>query len=305
MPLDLGIFSRHHKFFIGDHGLDIDNMWDLERADHFNCDRFHGPSTFYKDPDALAIGCSVTAGQAIPRSLTWPFIYQALSGKTVNICSRPAAGLDYLLPMAAQIIKQFGTPKKIMILSPNLERASVPSFAQKEEELYLVRRFAIWDASKNEYTFVTRGSAGTNIILNNEFKPTNITGKRYSIDKDLCVDESLRILNDFIKIVKKSTSEISITSWNFRTWQMIVEKQITYFEKLQWGTETENIGHGVSGGLGNPSSSSCGHKPANKTQKKYWIVASDGIHPGFHQHIHIAEHFLRKRILQDEIDNYE
>ena len=117
---------QHMKTFscvASTNGLDINDLFEYNLNKHgFRCDDFK------KEPvDFLYAGCSETFGQGGPIEESWAYVLNKKvgnSGPYINL-GVPGAGWTEIIANVFTYIENFGAPKNIFVLLPNMERRTV------------------------------------------------------------------------------------------------------------------------------------------------------------------------------------
>lgn len=128
----------HYQSDILDYGYDKDISYNLNSFG-FRCDEF---DSSLSNSNFLFSGCSTTFGLGIPQEKSWPYLLNSeLKGNNFYNLSVPAMGIESIIFNINTYINNFGVPKAIFILFPNIGRSS--SFVNNfgPENLYLKTSF--------------------------------------------------------------------------------------------------------------------------------------------------------------------
>ena len=290
-------------------------------------------SRFWDDPDIVAIGCSFTQMGALPYAFNWPKIIEHTQNLKVNNCGQPASGVNFQLGFACDVMRKHGFPKSIFALFPNMERAFMPAKVDVDEEKVHLRNID-WDYDLK--AFVARNEPFKQ-GMNQGYDEFYISSakKRYQVPKELVVFQSLLHIEIFETMCDAAGIAFKFSTWHPREIMafknMLFKSYAPPFEfdsmnssvsKLasEWKKDVEldsrlfsvNNQESYEAGISYPvrpwelfgvneSPRQCDHEPQSDLQSHFWVRASDGRHVGLHDQIHFAEHFIQKRISNQDI----
>lgn len=246
-----------------------------------NKNGYHG-TDFIKNPDILAIGCSVTAGCGLPYDLTWPHLVARELGQTVNVLAQPNGSVQRIFNNFVNYIKEFGLPKKILFLTPDLRRFWFPEIKEKR----WLSSYN-WDYSNKNFNFTE----------NRKQKPL-IYKDYFNINRSFPLEAAI-----FSALTSLNTLELFYSlgiDYNFFSWDgetnYVFNKMNNDFYITNNKEESE-----ISYLLDHEKCTD--HIPSNEDQSFFWNLGFDhGNHPGMHSHIHYAERFLRKPLSEKTIE---
>ena len=243
----------------------------------------HHGSNFVHNPDILALGCSVTAGCGIPYDLTWPHLIARELNQTVNVISHPGASVQRIFNNFICHIKEFGLPKKILFLTPDLKRLWFPEI--KEENL--ISSFD-WSYSNNNFMF-SENKKQKPLIYKDYF---NINR---SLPLEAAVFSALTSLS-YLEFFYNLGIEYNFFSWDGET--NYIYNKINNNFYISSGDEGDNLHYLTE------HERCLTHRSLNEEQSFFWDAANDyGYHPGMHSHVHYAERFLGKSLSQKTIQD--
>ena len=212
------------------------------------------------DADTVVLGCSVTSGIGLPFEKTWPHL---LAGKLgiVNNISLPGGSVAQIADVGMDIMSMFKPPKRILLLTPNLERLNV-AFS-KESGMWKTYN---WDTNINEFIAMQ----GEKI---EPLKIDSYDGKYRSLPLEFAVSESFRALIRLGLFAKLIGSTFHYFSW-------LDDVNAVY------------RGCGIDGFVDGKDCQPQGACHEHLRGGEFWDCAIDrSPHPGAHHHVHYAERF--------------
>jgi len=275
-------------------------------ASRSNSQKFVGYD-FHKNPDIIALGCSVTAPVGIPYELSWPNIIGAQTGKKVNVIAFPGAGTQRIVTHLFAHIRNYGVPRSIFFLIPDFERVQLFQWTGRIVPGGLQRNWDCLNASYEETDLYYqdprnggRGRTGKPLVFNDVF------GRQFEIPVEVAITQVSIMLQVLINFCAISEIELKIASWHERTQYGISLIDDAEFIKIPFtATLSGTCGwccvptrsHITSGEF---NDAMC-HHPENNVQEALWLFGYDlpNPHPGVHPHIHYAEMFLGHEVGQD------
>lgn len=240
-----------------------------------NSDGMHGEE-YVREPDILAVGCSVTAGVGLPHEYTWPSIIRYVSGLSVNNVARPGASITTMVKSVVHHIKHYGPPKRIFMFIPDPMRYvfTEPSGVDSNH-VGAVRRILFWNNQLNVYS-----EAGYPFVYDD-----GITGK-HSPSPHFLVDANLNSLEILGYICDSMNIEL-LLNLNGTAHHM-------HFRTMGFNTTNNRI---------------LEMEPETDEQKLFWKYGWDFVegvphtpHPGLEAHILAAADFLDRDVGMDELE---
>jgi len=273
---------------------------DEKDADPFlflNCSEDHGPWEYSDDPDIITFGCSVTAGQNLPRVYTWPQIIQTVDGLKVNAIGKSGSSIQMELSYVAMAIRKYGAPRQILGLVPNLDRAWIPRTLRHENEIYVDARNMIYLPEIRKYVtlrdlFLLR--------IKPEYKDlAPLDGISIDLPPQIMIWHTHQLLDAWETMTSISGIEFTISSWHESANDLL--HQIYPCHRTPDYPRDPDGDWRVDPRWGAPPEPSCGHEPQNGDQARYWLRADDDLHPGLHHHLHFYETLTGRRIRNEQI----
>lgn len=285
-----------------------------------------GRGTLFSDPDFTCIGCSCTVSMGLIEEYSWPSIIRSFTRTKVNNLSSPGAGIEFLSALAIDSFAEFGRPKHVLAIFPDIYRMwTINSASESDEQNHTIH--LSWDTNVHEYFLDVRHSVLSGRDRPELLKPFVFEDKnktKTTASPDLAVFNNFTLLEMLINYCKINDITFKFVSWDDGTNVLfsnmeyykdnyvpavlskdsskLVEsddllKSSTEMDAEWWDSEI-----GISETYRVPwrrigMRECCDHFPQTEYQKKWWSVASDnGKHPGIHDQIHFAEHLLNQRI---------
>lgn len=283
-------YSKKTNQFNSRHWLGVDHkasnvsLFDY----HFNSHRFHG-SEFYENPDILALGCSITAGQGLPHEFTWPRIIESYAQSSVNVCAFSGSSIQKIWHNALANISFFGKPKSIKFLIPNIERIMYPSgYEDGWKDL---------DYIHDVKSFVHNGVK--------PFYGKSYDGKDFTIPFESSIEQFCLSVTQMGYFSHIMGVDFSVSSWNKPTIDILneVKNESDFLSNivLELYKGFLNVERKVF--IPNCEGDECKFNaiPVTGLAKELWDQADDRPdgHPGLHAHLHWAE-FMGDLILDEE-----
>jgi hypothetical protein len=241
----------------------------------------HHGSNFVHNPDILALGCSVTAGCGLPYDLTWPHLVARELDQTVNVISHPGASIQRIFNNFICYAKEFGLPKKILFLTPDLGRLWFPEIKKEN----LMSSFD-WDSFDNNFMF-TENKKQKPLIYKDYF---NINR---SLPLEAAVFSAFTSLN-YLEFFHNLGIEYNFFSWDGETNHIYNKMDNDFY--ISSGDEESNLRYLTE------HERCLDHHCLDEEHSFFWNAANDyGYHPGMHSHVHYAERFLGKSLSEKTI----
>lgn len=214
----------------------------------------------FVDAETVILGCSTTFGVGLPLDRTWPYLLSDKTGAT-NVIAVPGGSIPQIIDIGVAVMSKFRAPKRILFLTPNLERVHI-SFIPNIN----VDSTYNWDFDINE--FISMRSP--------KIEPLQIRSfdKNYrSIPLEYAVGESFRSLIRLGLLAKTIGADFHFFSW---------------IDDVNEIFELALIPGFLSGGKVEPF----GPCHENERGREFWDHAIDrGRHPGEHHHTHYKNRF--------------
>jgi hypothetical protein len=305
---------------------------DVENLIEFNLAHKH-----VSDADYLCIGCSCTTSYGLPFSFSWPMIIKELTGKKVNNFGKSGTGIHFQCALAIASMRRYGKPVNLFALFPDVYRMWMPSPDSIESTIgdsargtssipETKHRYTIHSSyHKNDSTYKTQNKNVGHKVTTLE----SIAGTKHTFPPELPVIDSIMILKMLEEYCSIAGINFVFTSWSYdsnlifnsideirnsKSYKkpIIVDSAIHNVEMLidtrtghrdEWLEVESNLS--IIGGSSwrkmgsHDSAMTCNHEPQTSEQAKFWHVGSDSAHPGFHDQIHYAEHFIGEQIDND------
>jgi hypothetical protein len=255
-----------------------------------NCDEEHGISNLVQRPDVLALGCSVTASQNLPRRYSWPDMIRRFEGLVVNSLAGTASSAIRQVGAAQISLRVHGAPKEVLALLPNLDRAWLPYLKIEGESAELSFLDALYMPDEARYLVIGEHRA--------ERSPKSLHPLR-ATDPSQTLAYTHQILDLFALLCEALEIDFRISSWHGPTNGVLADHFPSHI-----GPDypvDENADWRIDGAWGDPSAIDCGHEPQNEEQARYWIRADDDLHPGLHHHVHFYETLRGRTVTNDQI----
>ena len=278
----------------------------------------HGDSEYHANPDIMTIGCSITSSVAMPREFSWPYLIQSHTGKTLNNCSRSASGAAYQVQAALSMIREFGKPRIVYALFPDLYRGLVVPSANLDSRKS-IQKHLLWSSLIGAYVAPEEAIAIYNDDNSGQSKKYKVytykdfQGLKYLIPSEWCIQQNLEAIHMFSMFCQISDIELKFCSWSSPTNKELGRLQMYGFaqprNKYDRQRSTDYVYNQITDfNFSDPDEwpvpldETCGHRPSSSQQEKIWALGVDNYHPGIHPHIHFAEHFLGATIDSSVLD---
>lgn len=300
-------FENHFSFSLQ---KDIPFKQDIDYAFNQN---YNIGDDFVKNPDIIAMGCSITVPIGIPHGLSWPHLIKDELNQSLNVIAYGGGSIQRIIYNTTLHMKEYGIPKKIYFLLPSIDRCWIP---QKEKGKNLPKQsdsdvYSIGSdhVSHNYYelnNFFWNEKVDNYIEQNNDY--TNLYKDFLNIKRNIPLEfgiyNQIHSLITFFTMCKMLGIECFYYSWdgafdsllnNINTFNdtAILPKNIN--DHCHWRNNEEEIDFDLS------------YFSNNLEHQKYWKKGLDKpeahAHPGMYTHIHYAERFLGRRLSQKTIDN--
>jgi hypothetical protein len=272
-----------------------------------NSDGFVG-TEFHKDPDILALGCSITASCGLPHEYTWPHLIANKTGKKVNVLAYPGSGIARCVNNLFPHMAMYGKPKAIYALIPDLERLSIQSLRRDRKPEDQVNKWhelnLNWDSDFGTYmdpeTFQSDESGRT---YRKPIDYRDVTGKRAELPIDVGITNNINALFILKFACKVMDIDLRMAMWHPRTVADFIQSRHPgdfMMDKFVSSTYRQSIM--IPGPEDEYVNNEC-HSPIHPLQTYLWDEADDRPHghPGLHAHLHYAEMFGDEPFTADDI----
>ena len=214
----------------------------------------------FTDAETVVLGCSTTFGVGLPFERTWPIKLKEHLGAT-NIVAIPGGSIPQIVDVGTRIMSGFRAPKRVMFLTPNLERLHV-SFSLNID----AKATFNWDNNINE--FISMRSEKIEVL-----KIKSHDGKFRSVPLELAISESYKSLIRLGNLCKLMGADFHYFSW------------------------IDDVNHklgasGIPGFVNGESVEPSGPCHESRRGDEFWDKSIDySGHPGEHHHEHYSKRF--------------
>lgn len=254
---------------------------------------------FFKNPDILVIGCSMSSSNSLPLRFSWPNIVSFVTKERINNVAECGASVAYSISLAIDNINKYGMPKKVYFFLPDFQRFSIPVM----ENIAVKKNFK-------------KLGENTNAILENQihwiydqyfdamkrnlFVFKDFQKQKHTLPQEIAIYHNLMSLKTLTTLCEQTSTELKISSWSGETFPYLEKISKNHFIKpdIKYRKAKDKIDEY----FGDCTSDDCGHTPTTELQKELWLKAEDGDHAGLHHQIHFAEMFIGKKIFQHTIE---
>lgn len=280
---------------------------------------------FIESPDVMCVGCSITAGFALQERYSWPSILASVTGETINICARATSGAAFEVFTAMQMMTLYGKPKKVICLFPDITRIMVCTPMVDAPHPAMLQQHIVYVDDEKEYFTRTdatnllrhivsqRDTSGTKqkIKKPKPYRFYDFQGFEYKIPYELAFEKNLQAVMNFELFCEINGIEFQYASWSKYTNDVFSNINSKAFNKpvnkyrrdlqMYWSDDPSVLSYISPDEFVCPDDTTCGHQPQSEQQESVWRVATNDWHPGLHNQIHFAEHFLGYEITNKEI----
>ena len=292
-------------------------------------------SKFWLNPDIVAIGCSFTQMGALPYAFNWPKIIEYTKNLKVNNCGQSSSGVNFEIAYAMDVMRNYGFPKKIYALFPNLDRAILPQRVNTESNSIELANVD-WDSRISGYVTRTKHLASKLLFPDNydEFYVSMHKKRIKQQPPEAVIFQSFLLIDLLETMCLASGIDFRFCTWSPRgietfkrlkyesyinpreftdlnrsnsplspEWEKEFTKNQNIFSINNKDSEDAEVKRGVRPWeiFGVSDCTQCEHEPQTELQNQFWLIAADGAHAGFHDQIHFAEHFLQECITNEEL----
>ena len=215
---------------------------------------------FIKNSDIVALGCSTTAGVGLPTTYSWPHVVGNKKGMSVNQIGLLGGSIQQLASIFIEFITEFGKPKHLLMLAPDMSRQWLLSDGDPYRDRYF------WDEKINGFWCYERNAKMNKQIIGGDLNPTIVAQNSF---------HSLLNLSNICRMLE--------ISFGFYSW--LPEDNLIY-EKFNVPSYIVDISdHQLA----------LDGKRYVKTPENslFWEMGVDGLHAGAKQHMIYADRFLR------------
>lgn len=214
----------------------------------------------FTDAETVVLGCSTTFGIGLPLDRTWPFKLKEQLGVT-NIMAIPGGSIPQIVDVGTQIMSRFKAPKRVLFLTPNLERLHV-SFSPNVD----IQATFNWDYNIDE--FISMRLKKIKVL-----KIESHDGQFRSVPLEFAVSESYKSLVRLSNLCKLIGADFHYFSW---------------VDAVNDKLKSSGIPGFIDGGSVEPS----GPCHEGRRGSEFWDYAIDySRHPGEHHHEHYSKRF--------------
>jgi len=260
----------HRSLVPGGHSGFLTNCYYRVNSDGMHWDEY------VREPDILAVGCSVTAGVGLPYEFTWPNILRHVAGYSVNNVARPGASINTMVKSVVHHMKHYGIPKRIFMFIPDPMRYvfTIPAGfvsgyrGPRKEVLY-------WNDEQNLYS-----DGAHPFIWDDGSGVPHVPSPHFLVDANLHSLEILGYLCDLMNI------DLVLN--------LNANPHVAQFQTMGYNV-TQNLQIDM--------------QPPNRYLELFWKFGWDFVegnsrtpHPGAEAHILCAGEFLQRPIKKEEID---
>ena len=249
---------------------------------------------FCKDTDNLFAGCSHTWGTGLPYDSMWSNIVASYVGSSYSNIGFPGMSVTRIVQMIFSYCREFGNPKNIFVMFPNLDRFVLPKtvgFLENKNHTYT----QICDLQL-EYE--------TKSVLNKAKYFKSPLMLEEVITEDIAIWTSLQSIQILEQYCKSSGINLVWTSWetDFNNLINIFKNEEYYYNHIdikpeEWFQETAYSEEKFT-----KNNLKCHLEFMNKNNEYYWNLGGDREskpeggtpHFGAHRNIHIANYFIEK-----------
>lgn len=292
-------------------------------------------SAYVSHPCLITLGCSFTQMGDLPYAFNWPKIIEHTQGVAVNNCGQSSSGVNFQIAYGMDVMNEYGFPKKIYALFPNLDRAILPKTINTSGE-HIELSNIDWD--RNICGYITRSEHSAAKLLfphsQDEFYIAINKKRRKQVPAEPIIFQSFLLIDVLETMCKASGIEFKFSTWHprgietfnqldyesyvkpkpftklnkstsqfSRDWEKDVESNPQLFSISNADSDKAGLYRGVRAWeiFGVTDRDECHHEPQTEMQKRFWVRALDGRHTGLHDQVHFAEHFLQKEITNEDL----
>ena len=248
-----------------------------------NSDGFHGPE-FSNKPDLLCAGCSVTVGFGLNYMEAWPqLLADHCYPSSFNVVGEPGASISKIVYMVFAHMDRFGLPKEIHVCLPDVHRGWV----QVRRGSGVAEESAIW-YDPDTANFFTHDVTKWGLRIESR-------------------DGTKRqpVLASVVRENMMSLDMLSMFSWATGV-PLVISTYAPSTHKMLLASGKKYPGYApLHASMLDSSPRPVGHPTncCNATHEDFcfggerWTYAADGVHPGIHAHMHIAEAHAKESFL--------
>ena len=287
-------------------------------------------SAFVINPHLITLGCSFTQMGALPYSFNWPKIIEYTQSVAVNNCGQSSSGVNFQIAYGMDVMNQYGFPKKIYALFPNLDRAILPKTINKNGNNIELSNID-WDANISGYITRSEHSAAKLFFPNSqdEFYISINKKRKNQVPPESVIFQSFLLIDVLETMCKAAEIEFKFSTWHPRGIETFRHLDYKSYVQPRKFTELNKSTSSLSGEwedevrskprlfkiwdselkdsarawqmFGVHGKNWCDHEPQTELQKRFWVAALDDHHSGLHDQVHVAEHFLQKEITNKDL----
>ena len=161
----------------------------------------YDPLITCQNGDNFALGCSVTYGSGVEKSLTWPSLLE------LHNFGQPGIGVDSIYHIASQVVGKW-SPGKIIIIFPELSRRLI--------------KF-----TKGDYHFrfpcTINGPVNPLVAYSDYYhlKAKELDGMFQDLKKEMVLDDGNTYARRYLKLISELPCEIQVSSWSQETYEIL------------------------------------------------------------------------------------
>jgi hypothetical protein len=236
-----------------------DNYSEIDKRSYTNNSYGHRGPEFSTDVDTLIIGCSYTYGIGLELEETWGHVLSEKLNFSYNLLAFPGGSIPKIVRQAVEWVYRFGKPRRLVALMPEVRRVDLFETVPNQDQILLINANELRKKFNKELFIYSNASAKT--MLEDFDYPS------------LASYSSLNTLEKFCSLLG---IELYWSSWDHSDYFS------GYSSYLPLTFTEDSIKHCAK------------HVEVGGT----FVTASDGAHPGWHYHLHVAEDFYKNIVGQ-------
>lgn len=159
--------------------------------------------------DDFALGCSVTYGTAVEKSLTWPSLLE------LHNFGQPGMGVDSIYHIASQVVGKW-SPGRMIILFPELSRRLI-KFRRGDYHF----RFPCTIRGPVNLGFDPLDQSLDAYSDYYHLKAKELYGMFQDVKKEMVLDNGNTYSRRYLKLISELPCEIQVSSWNKETYEIL------------------------------------------------------------------------------------
>jgi hypothetical protein len=244
--------------------------------------------------ESLFAGCSHTWGFGLPYDSMWPSIVSKNIGSSFNNIGFPGMSVSRIVQMIFSYCREFGNPKNIFVMFPNIDRFMLP------------KTTGFLENKNHRYTQIC------DLQLDYDYRTVKDKPKYFKtplfleeiVTEDIAIWSSLQSIQMLEQYCKSSGIRLIWASWqkDFNDLINIFKNNTYYFDHIDIKPEEWFQNEPYSEEKFTENDIDCHSELKNNNNTYYWNLGGDreakseGATPHFgaHRNIHIAEYFINK-----------